>query len=177
LLPEGRYLGGVVAGYAGAVVLAGLLLLVLKWSIVEDDREVIVATWLAGAVGAVVSVMQRVSSESLEIHHEAGRTELFLLGAIRPLLGAAIAVALYSLFAGGILDFAKPDNTIEIYYYAGIGFLSGFSERFAQDMLVPSAAGFTQNPKPPPKTGPRPEESDAAAAARQPPTMQPPTPE
>jgi hypothetical protein len=109
-----------------------------------QDRGEIVTIWLAGAVGAVVSVMQRVSSDSLEIHHESGRSELVLLGTIRPLLGGAVAVALYSLFAGGILDFAMPNGAAdEIYYFAGIGFLSGFSERFAQDMLVKTSTRLT----------------------------------
>lgn len=147
-----RYLAGVVGGFAVSVVLTALLLALLSLSSIPGtDREEIVAIWLAGSIGAVVSVLQRVSSESLEVQFEAGRLELALLGAIRPLLGGAIGVALYALFAGGILDFAKPDDASvrEIYYFAGIGFLSGFSERFAQDMLVRSTTGFTQDRKAP----------------------------
>ncbi len=141
-----RYLAGVVAGWGASLAVAGLLLLLLwKSELVSSaDRAEIVTIWLAGAVGAVVSVMQRVSSDSLVVHHEAGRVELFMLGAIRPLLGGAIAVALYSLFTGGIVDFAMPEGADrELYYFAGIGFLSGFSERFAQDMLVKSSNRLT----------------------------------
>jgi hypothetical protein len=142
-----RYLAGAASGFGASIAVAGLLLLVLWVSnlVTIQDRGEIVTIWLAGAVGAVVSVMQRVSSDSLEIHHESGRVELILLGTIRPLLGGAIAVALYSLFTGGILDFAMPDGAAgkEIYYFAGIGFLSGFSERFAQDMLVKSSTRLT----------------------------------
>ncbi len=150
-----RYLAGVAAGFAVTVALAGLLWLVLWASEVVSvqDRGEIIAIWIAGGIGAVVSVMQRVSSENLELHHEAGKSELVLLGAIRPLLGAAIAVALYSLLAGGILDFAMPSGaTDEIYYFAGIGFLSGFSERFAQDMLVRTSTHFTRDNAPPTTT-------------------------
>ena len=135
-----RYLAGVAAGTALAIALSGLLFLVLWVSDVvsSQDRAEIVAIWIAGAIGAVVSVLQRVSSNSLELHHEAGKSELALLGVIRPLLGGALGVALYSLFAGGILDFALPNTEPEnqIYFFAGVGFLSGFSERFAQDVLV-----------------------------------------
>jgi hypothetical protein len=142
-----RYFAGAVSGFGASIAIAALLLLVLWASnlVPIEDRGEIVTVWLAGAVGAVVSVMQRVSSDSLEIHHESGRAELILLGTIRPLLGGAIAVALYSLFTGGILDFAMPDGASgqEIYYFAGIGFLSGFSERFAQDMLVKTSTRFT----------------------------------
>ncbi|MDQ4048156.1 MAG: hypothetical protein M3131_02045 [Actinomycetota bacterium] len=134
-----RYLAGVAAGIGVTLPVAGLLFLAL-WlvdGVPTDDRGEIIASWLGGAIGAVVSVMQRVSSDSLELNHEAGRVELWLLGAMRPILGALVAVALYSLFAGGILDFALPKGaSAGIYYYAGVAFLSGFSERFAQDMLV-----------------------------------------
>lgn len=141
-----RYLAGVGAGFGASIAMAAVLLFVLWLSelVSVEDRGEIVTIWLAGAIGAVVSVMQRVSSDSLELHHEAGRSELMLLGMIRPLLGGAIGVALYSLFAGGILDFAMPNGASEeIYYFAGIGFLSGFSERFAQDMLVRTSSRFT----------------------------------
>ncbi len=143
-----RYLAGVAAGTAATIALSGLLFLVLlaAEAVIEpQERAEIIAIWIAGAVGAVVSVLQRVSSNSLELHHEAGKAELALIGAIRPLLGGALGVALYSMFAGGILDFALPnDSHNEIYFYAGVGFLSGFSERFAQDMLVQTSNRFTQ---------------------------------
>jgi hypothetical protein len=98
-----RYLAGVASGFAGAIALGAMLLWLLEASHVVsvEDRAEIITIWIAGAIGAVVSVMQRLSSQDLEVHHEAGRSELFLLGAIRPLLGGAVAVALYSLFAGG----------------------------------------------------------------------------
>jgi hypothetical protein len=38
-----------------------------------------------------------------------------------------------------------PDGGVkEIYYFAGIGFLSGFSKRFAQDMLVRTTTGVSR---------------------------------
>ncbi len=144
-----RYLAGVAAGIAATLAFAGIFLLIL-WAaggVPADDRGEIIASWVAGAIGAVVSVMQRVSSDSLELNYEAGRLELWLLGAMRPVVGAVVAVALYSLFAGGILDFARPEGaSAHIYYYAGVGFLSGFSERFAQDMLVRTGSSLSGSP-------------------------------
>jgi hypothetical protein len=141
-----RYLAGVAAGIGATSAFAGILLLIL-WAaggVPADERGEIIASWVAGAIGAVVSVMQRVSSDSLELNHEAGRLELWLLGAMRPVVGAVVALALYSLFAGGILDFARPEGaSADIYYYAGVGFLSGFSERFAQDMLVRTGSSLS----------------------------------
>jgi hypothetical protein len=168
-----RYLAGVAGGFGASIAVAGLLLFVLWASklVTIEDRGEIVTIWLAGAVGAVVSVMQRVSSDSLEIDHESGRSELILLGTIRPLFGGAIAVALYSLLTGGILDFAKPDGASDIYYFAGIGFLSGFSERFAQDMLVKTSSRLTgtqhvgpQRPEPQPASSVPPTANNAGDA-------------
>lgn len=141
-----RYLAGVAAGI-GAILPVGAIFFVVLWltSVVPvDDRGEIIASWMAGAIGAVVSVMQRLSADTLEVNHEAARLELWLLGAMRPVVGAVVAVALYSLFAGGVLDFALPEGaSAEIYYYAGVAFLSGFSERFAQDMLVRTGSRLT----------------------------------
>jgi hypothetical protein len=59
------------------------------------------------------------------------------LGAIRPVIGAVLGVASFVLVNGGLLSLAPPaaisNHTL---YFAGIAFLAGFSERFAQDMLV-----------------------------------------
>jgi hypothetical protein len=75
-----RYLAGVTTGFAGALALDAMLLMLLQVSDVVSlqDRGEIITIWMAGAIGAVVSVMQRLSSQSLEVHHEAGRSELFL---------------------------------------------------------------------------------------------------
>ena len=97
----------------------------------------------AGAAGALVSVMERLTSGKLEMNHEAGRTINVTLGLIRPFIGALFALALYFFISGDLLSvFQLPEGQeAQRYFFAGIGFLAGFSERFAQDMVAQGKPG------------------------------------
>jgi hypothetical protein len=95
--------------------------------------------FIAGAVGAVVSVMSRMSSDESWLEYETGRSYLRLLGMFRPLIGAIFGVALYVGITSGVLQFIKPpsDPNAVFFFFAFIAFLAGFSERWARDILVP----------------------------------------
>lgn len=138
-----NYLIGVAYGVVATGFLAALIFLLLWATNVfsSDARVELLCTFAAGALGAVFSVLQRVSSENLRPNYEAGKKELIVLGMVRPLVGAIGAIAVYSLLVGGVLDFALPETAVtEIFYYVGIGFISGFSERFAPDTLFRTAS-------------------------------------
>ena len=94
--------------------------------------------------------MERLTSGKLEMNHEAGRTINVALGLMRPFIGALFAVALYFFIAGDLVSvFQLPDGEqAQRYFFAGLGFLAGFSERFAQDMVAQGtkAAGAAQAP-------------------------------
>jgi hypothetical protein len=101
------------------------------------NLERFLTTFIAGAVGAIVSVMTRLSGSGVAIDYETGRGYLALLGAFRPLIGATFGVALYFGIASGILQTAIPTDANEVFvFFAFIAFLAGFSERWAKDMLV-----------------------------------------
>jgi hypothetical protein len=72
------------------------------------------------------------------------------LGLMRPFIGALFAVALYFFIQGDLVSvFQLPDGEqAQRYFFAGLGFLAGFSERFAQDMVAQGtkAAGPAQAP-------------------------------
>jgi hypothetical protein len=100
------------------------------------DTPAMVAV-LGGAVGAVVSVLSRLSGGSLELTPESGRKTLRALGFVRPLIGGVFGAVVYAFLAGGIVDIVSPPTGEgELAFYAGLGFLSGFSERFAQDVIA-----------------------------------------
>jgi hypothetical protein len=102
---------------------------------------------MAGGVGAIVSVMNRMTSGSLILVAESGKAIIRLLGAIRPLLGGVLGLALYVLLSAGLVSFAAtPEDGKEVLLAAGLGFLAGFSERFAQDMIAGAAGGQTSAP-------------------------------
>ena len=103
----------------------------------------------AGAAGALVSVMERLTSGKLEMNHEAGRLINVTLGLMRPFIGALFAVALYFFISGDLVSvFKLPDGEqTQRYFFAGLGFLAGFSERFAQDMVAQGKSpGVAQAP-------------------------------
>ena len=92
----------------------------------------------AGALGALVSVFQRMTTGRLHLDLHAGRRLLRLFGAIRPVIGAIFGMAVYAVLKGGVLP-AVGTPTAPLAFYGAIGFLAGFNERFAQDMLGESA--------------------------------------
>lgn len=113
-----------------------------------------VAALIAGAIGAVVSVVQRINAGQFELDYDVGRPYAFFLGGLRPLIGGAFALAITFAFTSGLLHLpisAKdPESDHKLAVFV-VGFLAGFSERWAQDTLttaLPAAAG------PPPATGP-----------------------
>lgn len=123
----------------GAMALAvGAALLATLATIPGVDNRGFFGSLAAGAVGAVVSVISRVTSGRFRLGFEVGRDDLLFLGAIRPLLGALFGLALYFAVISGVLDvFELPPSgtTKEFYFLLVIAFLAGFSERWAQDML------------------------------------------
>lgn len=128
---SGMIIGVWLAALFGAVV--GFLL----WAADVNDRETILICYGAGAIGALVSALSRMSRAEhgrFNIDFELGRPLMRRLGAYRPFLGGAIGVALYFLLASGLLDI-RVDADEKPYYYGFFAFLAGFSERFATLVL------------------------------------------
>jgi hypothetical protein len=130
-------------------MVAGLVLLVaalVALGLIAGARllhEPLLAAPLAGGAGAVVSVMTRMTRDQLSLNYESGLTTIRLLGVIRPLLGALFGGALYLLLAGGLITVTGTPNegsTKLIYFYTGIAFMAGFSERWAQDVVTGKGA-------------------------------------
>jgi hypothetical protein len=112
------------------------------------------AALIAGAIGAVVSVIQRINNGHFDLEYDVGRPYAFFLGGLRPLIGGAFALAIAFAFKSGVLHL--PLNTQhtaseEHFALVVIGFIAGFSERFAQDTLA-AAAGTALPAKPKPDT-------------------------
>lgn len=97
-------------------------------------------TALTGGLGAIVSVLQRMTSGTLALEPDVGRRLLTIVGAVRPLLGALLGGILYVLLFGEVINLNPPNGVPSNYWYAGLAFFAGFSERFAQDMLSLGAA-------------------------------------
>jgi hypothetical protein len=91
---------------------------------------------LGGGLGGVVSVFTQMSTDSFPIDYEPGMWRVRFFGAIRPLLAAGLAFSAYVVIASGLIPLTIPaDPEKQRYFYATVGLLAGFSERWAKDML------------------------------------------
>lgn len=132
------YVSGMFIGI-GLTAVFGVVVGILLWlvGLGGDDLQTILLCYGAGAVGALVSAMSRMSGAErgrFNIDFELGRPLMRRLGVYRPFVGGAIGVALYFLLASGLLDLdVQPAE--KPYYYGFAAFLSGFSERFATVIL------------------------------------------
>jgi hypothetical protein len=141
-----EYLVGMVMFLALAV--AGTAAIGLFTPLLDEAATVSV---LGGAAGAVVSVMNRMTGGSLKVRPEAGKKTIRALGFMRPVIGAVFGAVVYLFLDGGIVQvLSPPDGGANLAFYAGLGFVSGFSERFAQDVIA-QASRETESKAPPPK--------------------------
>ena len=132
-----RYLQGMLLGLAVTAPLAILFGLAvgifLPW---KDLVLFATASAIAGQFGALVSVLTRISGNGLDLDYRAGDRMLRVVGFARPVLGAIFASALYFATVGGIVPLESPTEEVTRFaFFIGIGFIAGFSERYAQDML------------------------------------------
>ena len=143
------YLKGVLLGL-GAI---GIVLAVTAAVLAREDaltqypsQLLLIAT--AGAVGAAISVPMRMTSGSFRmnlptLNAEMKRTDVRLVASLRPVMGLVLALGSYAVVLAGLVPMDQGDDPIrQTALYAAIGFLAGFTERFAQDMFVRSGAGL-----------------------------------
>jgi hypothetical protein len=124
--------------FAGMAVIGAVISAIAGvWLAIEWSTPV--AALVAGAVGAIVSVVQRINEGHFDLRYDVGRPYAFFLGGLRPLIGGAFALAITFAFTSGILHLPlaahDPDTDARLALLV-IGFLAGFSERWAQDTLA-----------------------------------------
>jgi hypothetical protein len=93
------------------------------------------------------------ASGRLRLDFDAGSGMTMALGAVRPLIGAIFGVILFAIFDGEWLPSIEIQHAKPLAFYTVLGFLAGFNERFAQDMLVGSARQLSASQEPAPGHG------------------------
>jgi hypothetical protein len=157
---QSKYLKGMLLG---TVVIGAVLAVVTIALVAMDDltrlggQLLLVAT--AGTVGAVVSVLWRMTSGSFRMNlptldHDMKSTDLRLMAALRPVIGLVFALGAIVLVMAELIPLGQKDGTSQTALFAGIGFLAGFSERLAQDMFVRSGQGLAGVAGDSPSAGP-----------------------
>jgi hypothetical protein len=142
------YLNGMLLGLAVLLVLAPLLAVLFgRLDVPGVDAPLFIACLIAGSVGAVISVLMRMSGDKFNVDHQIGREYVTKLGVARPFIGAIFALLIYFAFQGQLLQQIKlPDEQSKQFaFYVAAGFVIGFSERLAKD-IVQTAEGSLGGP-------------------------------
>jgi len=137
--------------FTGMVFTAALIALVVGIALAAGWAGAEYAALISGAVGAVVSVIQRINNGHFDLEYDVGRPYAFFLGGLRPLIGGAFALAIAFAFKSGVLHLPLNQQHTpaeEHFALVVLGFLAGFSERFAQDTLAAAAGSAMPSTKP-----------------------------
>jgi hypothetical protein len=143
--------------YLQGMLLGLPVLPLLAWAVgsVQMDGVAVpplVIAVVAGGVGAVISVMTRISAGKLSLDCHATTALLRLAGFFRPLIGAISGLIIYVVVQAGLVPVTPPTQAKGVYFFTAIAFLAGFSERWAQDMLGKSTAGMPGEADPAPRS-------------------------
>ena len=134
-----RYARGMLIGAIWVYLVAGLVWGAAQIDDLDARIEILplgLGIAVAGCTGAVVSVMQRMTRSKLDIDYTMGST-VGTLGMFRPLIGAIFATAAFLLIRAEFVPHVEvPDGDTTSYFFLALAFVTGFSERLAQDMLT-----------------------------------------
>src|SRR5262249_8703286 len=110
---------------------------------------------IAGAIGAVISVIQRINAGSFELEYDVGGLYVFFVGSPRPASGAVCGTVLSRAVKSGVVAMPgltdDPDKRFAALLV--IAFFSGFSERWAQDTLATAVPRAPKESAPPSASG------------------------
>lgn len=120
----------VIGMLVGTISISCAILYSLKFL----ELSIFMCSIIGGSIGASISVLTRITNYKLYLDHKVGKPILFLIGFFRAFIGATMGLALCWIIEGGILPIAVESGSKNS-FYLGLGFISGFSERWAQDML------------------------------------------
>lgn len=144
------YFMGNLLGFVGIIAMLAIVAWMNDFSfsnlekVLEEDGAVKlkVATLMyfgitAGCIGAIISVMTRISSGNLQLNHEPDSQTIRIVGLIRPFIGGVFGGLLLLLLNSGLSIFNMADENASkaIANFIVLGFIAGFFERFVPDIL------------------------------------------
>lgn len=134
------YAGGMLRGAVWLAFLTTVASLILwaagDFHVHRTSTWTFLATIAAGGLGAAVSVLLRMAKGSFSQDYEVGRKTTRRLAMARPFVGAAFAIMIFLLLKSGLVHIGGLSESEQtIYFYAAIGFLAGFSERWARVII------------------------------------------
>ena len=157
---QSHYLKGMMAGTGAVLVAVGLLgALFSALGLAGSENADAVLALSAGALGALISVLMRMTGGQFSMNlpvldSEMQKTDVHLVAAARPLIGAVSGVIAYALVRSSLVPIDSASSEDPTFLWMGIAFLAGFSERLAQDMFARSGRGLEGSAGEAPTSGP-----------------------
>lgn len=131
---EGMLGFGIVLLLAVSLATAGALQIFGALDLESTGVREFYASAAAGGVGAVISVLMRMSGRGdFTIDHELSRWEVTLAGSYRPLIGSVSGIVVYFLFQTPLMPL--EESALSLPFYVVVAFLAGFSERWTKIVL------------------------------------------
>jgi hypothetical protein len=168
------YLGGMLMGVLALCALAVPAGVLLDSANVPVDLKTFFGCLIAGALGALVSVVSRMSADKFHVRHEVGRGYLQRVAAFRPFIGSVFGVLVYLALAGGVVAGIEVPPVAEekkrFAFFLVFAFAAGFSERMVKEVLRSTSGEDGKKPSaedPEPPSG-APRAADATGAHRSP---------
>lgn len=112
-------------------------------SLSPEDSQIIFRVFVvgaSGALGSVVSILIRLKEFDVEFREILDPVIPFLIGAVKPIIGASFGIFMYALISSGLIPLDTNPTDVkgrkeELFYFA-IAFTVGFSERLAKDVIA-----------------------------------------
>jgi hypothetical protein len=159
------YLGGMLGGVLALCAITVPVGILLAASDVPVNLTTFFGCLIAGALGALVSVVTRMSADKFHVRHEVGRSYVQRVAAFRPFIGGVFGLLVYFALQGGVirqLD-VPTDDSDRFAFFLVLAFAAGFSERLVKEVLR-----STDGPEKPGATPPAPTNGGGAPAPAQP---------
>lgn len=93
----------------------------------------VIAVGSAGGLGSIVSMLTRIQSFSSLAGTD--RRLLWMIGAMRPVIGIAFALFIFAVLQAQILPFNFPEGPKANFEYIALAFIAGFSERLSRGVI------------------------------------------
>jgi len=164
------YLGGMLMGVLALCALAVPVGLLLAGTEVPVDLTIFFGCLIAGALGALVSVVTRMSADKFHVRHEVGRGYVQRVAAFRPFIGSVFGLLVYLALEGGVIsaiNVAKPEDD-RFAFFLVFAFAAGFSERMVKEVLRSTSGDSERKQAAEDTTSPAPRAADATGVHRVP---------
>jgi len=133
------YLGGMLMGVLALCVLAVPVGWLLDGTDVPVDLTTFFGCVIAGALGALISVVTRMSADKFHVRHEVGRGYVQRVAAFRPFIGSVFGLLVYFALAGDVITGinvpAEMNEAKRFAFFLVFAFAAGFSERMVKEVL------------------------------------------